>query len=87
MGPLQNDALGSSGLLHASGHLGWHRKVLMRLEDAHYCSVSTLEDSSIISQASSLVLGIQNKMLTVDLPHELRAKFDRLFEFLFSLAV
>jgi hypothetical protein len=40
-----------------------------------------------VPPASGLVLGVQDKMVTVDLPHELRTKFDRLFEFLFSLAV
>jgi len=34
-----------------------------------------------------LVLGVKDKILTVDLPHELHAKFYSLFELLFSLAI
>jgi hypothetical protein len=35
---------------------------------------------------SDLVLGVKVKILTVDLSHEFRAKFDSLFELLFGLA-
>jgi hypothetical protein len=36
---------------------------------------------------SDLVLGVKDKILTIDLPHELRAKFNSLFELLFGLAL
>ena len=37
--------------------------------------------------APSRVLGVKGKILSIDLPHELRAKFDILFELLFGLAL
>jgi hypothetical protein len=33
----------------------------------------------------SRVPGVKRKILSIDLPHELRAKFNGLFEFLFGL--
>jgi hypothetical protein len=35
---------------------------------------------------SGLVLGVKNKIQTIDLPHELRAKFNSLFELLLRFA-
>jgi len=39
------------------------------------------------SPPSDLVLGVKDGILTVDLPHEFRAKFDSLFELPFGLAL
>jgi hypothetical protein len=35
----------------------------------------------------STSLGVKDKILAIDLPHELRAKLDSLFELLFGLAL
>ena len=35
---------------------------------------------------SDLVLGVKNKIQIIDLPHELRAKFNSWFELLFRFA-
>ena len=39
------------------------------------------------TRSSDLVLGVKDKILTIDLPHELRAKFNSLFKLLFGLAL
>ncbi len=40
---------------------------------------------NVCALGPSRVLGVKGEFLTVDFPHKLRAKFDRLFEFLFGL--
>jgi hypothetical protein len=40
-----------------------------------------------LSIGNDLVLGVKDKILPIDLPHELRAKFDRLIELLFGPAL
>ena len=44
-----------------------------------------LSDASV-PPSKDLILGVKDKILAVDLPHELRAKFNSLFELLFGLA-
>jgi hypothetical protein len=39
------------------------------------------------SGGPSCVLGVKGKVLAIDLPHELRAKFNGLFELLFGLGL
>jgi hypothetical protein len=56
------------------------------MELATQNSVRNRTDSWHFLPARAL-LGIKNKILTVDLPHKLRAKFDSLFELLFGLAL
>ena len=51
------------------------------------CRGDCLSSPPLRSGGPSCVLGVKGKVLAIDPPHELRAKFDRLFEFLFGLAI
>jgi hypothetical protein len=50
-------------------------------------ATASLVEPTMRSGGPSCVLGVKGKVLAIDLPHELRAKFNGLFELLFCLGL